>query len=180
MSDSDSPIDGMYRDYGGIVGRLSEAGEVSLLSSADDSFRKMLLLASASYFEHRVTECVVEFVARVTSKDHVITWLVKRRVVARQYHTWFDWNQNNANQFFSMFGRACVHHMRNEVERSDFLDDSIFAFMEIGRDRNRLVHGNFGSFSLEKTSDDIYDSYRSALRFVDWVPDALWRFSSGA
>jgi hypothetical protein len=67
--------------------------------------------------------------------------------------------------------------MRSEIDRSDYLRDSIYAFMELGRDRNRLVHGNFGSFSLEKTSEDIYGAYCSAKRFVKWLPDALWSFS---
>ena len=67
--------------------------------------------------------------------------------------------------------------MKSEVDRSNHLSASIYAFMGIGRDRNRLVHGNFGSFSLEKTSEDIYGAYRSAMRFVKWLPDALWNFS---
>ena len=41
--------------------------------------------------------------------------------------------------------------------------------MEIGRDRNRMVHDDFGSFSLEKTSEEIYETYRIGSRFVDWV-----------
>ena len=106
-----------------------------------------------------MTQNVVEFVQRVTSRDHVLTWLIKRRVVARQYHTWFDWERNNANRFFSMFGESCGRYMRSEIDRSDYLRDSIYAFMELGRDQNRLVHGNFGSFSLEKTSEDIYGAY---------------------
>ena len=54
---------------------------------------------------------------------------------------------------------------------------AIEAFLEIGRERNRLVHQNFGTFTLEKTSKEIYDTYRSAVEFVEWVPRELREFS---
>ena len=66
---------------------------------------------------------------------------------------------------------------REFAEILAFLDGNQ-AFMEIGRDRNRLVHQNFGSFSLEKTSSEIYDAFRLATKFVDWFPDALREYSS--
>ena len=31
----------------------------------------------------------------------MIPSLVKNKAVSRQYHTWFDWNSNNANAFFN-------------------------------------------------------------------------------
>ena len=66
--------------------------------------------------------------------------------------------------------------MREKVRGNKDLENSIGAFIEIGRDRNRLVHENFASFSLEKTSKEIYGLYRSALKFVDWFPVEIRRF----
>jgi hypothetical protein len=57
------------------------------------------------------------------------------------------------------------------------LENSIKSFMEIGSSRNRLVHQDYGSFTLEKTSDEVYASYNSALRFVESVPLALRKCS---
>ncbi len=41
----------------------------------------------------------------------MIPSLVKNKAVSRQYHTWFDWNANNANAFFNMFGDGFRSHM---------------------------------------------------------------------
>ena len=137
----------------------------------------MLLLAAASYFERRLTEEVVLFVQDVTAKDHVVTWLIRKRVVERRYHSWFDWNRPNANLFFSMFGDSFRDDMKRIVDNDDELSASIVAFMEIGRERNRLVHQDFASFTLEKTSTEIYDAYRRATMFVEWFPRELRRYS---
>ena len=55
---------------------------------------------------------------------------------------------------------------------------SISAFLEIGRERNRLVHQDYGSFFLEKSAEEIFGLYVSAMVFVDFVPKALRDFSA--
>ena len=67
--------------------------------------------------------------------------------------------------------------MKKKVEDDEELSDAIRAFLEIGNDRNRLVHQDFGSFFLEKTAEEIYSRYRSAIKFVDAVPEALSEFT---
>ncbi len=67
--------------------------------------------------------------------------------------------------------------MKTEVARDASLGDSIHAFLEIGSGRNRLIHGDFVTFSLEKTSEEIYKLYEDAKRFVEWFPDALQKFT---
>ena len=174
----ESPVDTLHREFADLLAFLDENREVSMRNTADGNFRKALLLAAASYFERRLTNVVVVFVEEVTSSGHVVAWLVRKRVVERQYHTWFDWPSRNANRFFSMFGESFGRHMKSAVEEDDDLSSSIQAFMEIGRERNRMVHQDFGSFSLEKTAAEIYATYRSATRFVDWFPGALREYCS--
>ena len=174
-----TPVDEMHREFAELLTFLDERGEGSLRNTVDGNFRKTLLLAAASHFERRLTEGVVIFVAEVTSSDHVVAWLVRKRVVERQYHTWFDWSANNANRFFSMFGESFGRYMKGRVNQDDDLASSIKSFIEIGYDRNRMVHQDFGRFSLEKTSDEIYQSYRSGSRFVEWFPSALREYTAG-
>ena len=50
---------------------------------------------------------------------------------------------------------------------------SVAAFLELGNERNRLVHQNYATFPMEKTLDEIYLLYRRALTFVDLLPTAL-------
>ena len=171
-------VDALHQEIEDLLGFLDAAREISLRNTVDGNFRKALLLAAASNFEKRLTEGVVAFVQELTSQDHVVAWLVKQRVVVRQYHTWFDWSRPNANRFFSMFGASFSRHVQRIIDDDDGLSSSVEAFMEIGRERNRMVHDDFGSFSLEKTSEEIYKAYRIGSRFVDWVPEALREYCS--
>jgi hypothetical protein len=50
---------------------------------------------------------------------------------------------------------------------------SVRAFLELGNERNRLVHQNYATFPMEKTLDEIYALYQNAVMFVDALPSAL-------
>ncbi len=170
-------VDSLYKDFSNMLAFLEEKGEVSWSSVADENFRKVLLIAAASHFERSMTERVLNFVKQVTTENHPLTWLVHNKAVRRQYHTWFDWKARNAHQFFGLFGADFQDHMKKEVANDSDLNSAIQAFMEIGRERNRLVHEDFGNFSLEKTSEEIHRLYTEATRFVEWFPEALKTFA---
>ena len=170
-------VDRLRGEFAGLIAVLDKAGEISLRSTADDNLRKALLLAAASHFEHRITEEVLFFVSETTNDHGLTTSLVRNKAVSRQYHSWFNWDAKNANSFFALFGEEFRNFMKNKVDKDDVLDSSIRRFLEIGSIRNRLLHQDFGSFFLEKTSDEIYDLYRSAMTFVDAFPLALREFS---
>ena len=174
---SETIVDGLYKDFSAILDFLDKAGEVSWRSIANENFRKVLLIAAASRFEQSMRDVMLDFVKQTTAENHPLTWLVKKKVVDRQYHTWFSWEKRNANQFFQLFGEDFKNRMEEKVKNDSNLDSSIKAFLEIGRERNRLVHDDFGSFSLEKTYEEIYNLYSEAARFVEWFPDALKTFT---
>ena len=155
-------------------------GEISLRNSLDDNFRKILLLAAASHFERRLSGSVLEFVEGLTSSNHVLKWLIKNGVVERKYHTWFDWKAHNANKFFGLFGEDFKHHMSERVKEDAAIESAIQAFMEIGRERNRVAHEDYVSVPLEKTSQEIHQLYREAAKFVAWFPGELQAFCDGS
>jgi hypothetical protein len=66
--------------------------------------------------------------------------------------------------------------MKARVRQNEELERSVEAFMEIGRERNRLVHQDFGTFSMEKTAQEIFRLYRQALPFVETVPTVFREF----
>ena len=66
--------------------------------------------------------------------------------------------------------------MERHVAADADLRTAVSSFVEIGRDRNRLIHQDYGSFLLEKTADEIYDAYTRALIFVDGMPTFLRRY----
>jgi hypothetical protein len=166
-------IDRLYKESTAVIDTLQKAAEVSLQVSAADNLRKSLLLATASYFEHRLCTAVVEFVRDRTGGSTLVEQFVRNKAVARQYHSWFKWEDHNANHFFGLFGNEFRIAMDDRIQASDELRASIRAFLEVGNERNKLVHQDYTTFPLEKTLEEIYGLYRSALQFVELLPDAL-------
>lgn len=169
-------VDNMYSDSVDVLAFLDSKEEFERKRVAEDHFRKSLLMAAASHFERKLTECVIAFAEEVGGAGHVLVELVRRKAVERQYHKWFNWDGRNANAFFSMFGNDFRAWARNEVEADGELDGSIRDFLQIGAERNRLVHQDYGNFSMEKTAEEVYVLYQSASVFVNWVPEALRGF----
>jgi hypothetical protein len=169
-------VDSLYRDFRNLIENLDQTTNLSLRVTADDTFRKALLLASASYFEHTITTDLVEYFNEFSSKNKIAVEFLKNKAISRQYHTYFSWDKNNANTFFGLFGEDFKNFMKNEVQNNETIDESIQAFLEIGNDRNRLIHGNYGNFPLEKTADEIFSQYKKAVVFIDIFPSKLREF----
>ena len=170
-----TPVDRIYGEFVALKKHLDAQGEVSLSSSADENYRKALILSAASYFETRVCDDIQKYVEDVCEIGTLVPDLVKNKAINnRLYSTFFDWNKGtNANQFFAIFGDAFKKRMIQEVTDNNQLQLSIKAFLEVGRDRNRLVHQNFASFVLEKTAAEIFELYERARYFVDLIPTRL-------
>ena len=165
-----NPVERLHEEFEALVTHLQ--AEPSLWSTADDSFRKSLLLASASFFEFRLSKIVADFALEV-SNSSLIAGIVTKKAIHRQYHTWFDWDANNANQFYSLFGKDFMNFMKAKHASESWLNSAVSSFMELGRARNSLVHENFAAFSLEKTAAEIFVAYTSAARFVEEIPSLL-------
>jgi hypothetical protein len=80
--------------------------------------------------------------------------------------TWFD-------DYAEEVDDVQVEEYDKRVKESDRLRSSVQAFLEVGNERNKLVHQDFATFSMEKTLDEIYGLYQNALVFVDFLPLAL-------
>lgn len=163
---SPTPVDRLYDESASVIRALGQS-EPSLAVAAGDSFRKALVLAAASHFEHRISSCVLEFIRERANGSGLVVAFVNNKTVSRQYHTWFKWDDTNANQFFGLFGSEFKQMMGERIRASEELKNSIRAFLEVGNERNKLVHQDFASFSLEKTLDEIYELYCHSLLFVE-------------
>lgn len=166
-------VDRIHQEFKDLISYLDQRSELSLRSTVDENFRKALLLAAASYFEHRIVSDITVFVIEVSGENSLLIEFVKNKAINRQYHSLFKWDDKNANHFFGLFGTSFKSFITQELKNDEQLDLSIKAFLEIGRERNRLVHQDFGTFTLEKTSDEIYELYKTALVFVDTIPIKL-------
>lgn len=163
----------LHQSLRGITDILLEKAEPSLISDLDDIARKTVLVSAASYFETTLTNAVHSFCVECSNKNTLVPSIVRAKAINRQYHTWFSWESNNANSFFSLFGDDFKNYMSERISKDDNLEESIRAFMEIGRERNRLIHGDFSTFQLEKTAEEIHGLYEKALHFVSSVPVEL-------
>lgn len=173
----EGPVGRLHDEFSSLQRFLNENGAPQHLSAIEDVFPKTMLLAAASYFESRLSEEVERIAVDATTDDHVLVWLVRRGATNRQYHTWFDWKARNANRFFQLFGDGFKARAEESVNSNDRLKQSVADFLEIGRERNSLVHDNFGDFALDKTADDVVALYNSAKVFVDWFPTAVRQYS---
>lgn len=168
-------VDEIHKEFSELLEFLSESGEISFRISVEDHFRKLLLVAAASYFEKYLTASVIDF-AKERIKGIALVSLIENKAVSRQYHNWFNWKAANVNQFFSLFGSEFKEYAEAKVKDDDEIRRSITSFIEIGRGRNLVVHNDFGSFPLEKTSKEIYDLYLCARKFVEWFPGIMRSF----
>ncbi len=166
-------VDRLYSEFQQLVEHLDKAVEPSLCSTAEDNFRKSLLLAAASYFEARLSSDLLSFVDDASNKNELVTEFVRTQAISRKYFSLFVWESGNANKFFSCFGSSFGTFMKAEVKSDENLAGAIKAFIEIGSERNRLVHQNFGTFTLEKTAEEIFALYKTAVGFLDVIPNKL-------
>jgi len=172
-----SIVDRLNTEFSDILSEV-DSQQPTLSITASDTFRKNLLLAAASYFEDRITTIIKSHVHSATNGNSIIESLVIKKAISRQYHTMFNWNVANANTFFAIFGDDFCDYAKKIVKEDEELASSIKAFLEIGSERNRLVHQNFGQFALEKDVTEIFDLYKKARIFVESIGPMLDNFSA--
>ena len=169
----ETAVDRIHSEYSDVFRFLQLSVEISLPTAMDTNSRKYLLLAADSYFENRIAEDVLGYCQEVVGKNTLVPSLIQNKAISRQYHTCFDWDRDTASKFFGLFGPKFRSHMEDLSKADEALRKSIKDFMEVGRDRNRLVHQDFATFPLEKTTDKIYQQYKSALAFVEIIAKEL-------
>jgi hypothetical protein len=171
------PVEKLYEEGNSAKVYLTAKGEISLSISVENSLRKSLVLASASYFEHEITKQILEYTRSQTTNCKIISFL-SNKALSRQYHTFFQWDGKNVNSFLGLFGEDFKGSFQAKIKNSATLEASLKKFLELGNERNRLVHQNFANYSLEKTSDEIKKSHIEAKGFVNEFSSALYEAES--
>ena len=164
-----SIIDKIYAEHQALEHYLTENAQPSFGQAVADDFRKLLALSVASFFEHTLTEAILNFCTVKAAGDPGLVCFVRMKAVERQYSTYFQWDQKTPNSFCSLFGEPLGASMKNDVKNKPELKAACAAFLELGALRNRLVHQNFASFPFEKTAEEVYEEYKSGSKFVDYI-----------
>jgi hypothetical protein len=177
-----SIVDRLYIEYIDIISFLNKESQPSLSSDTDKYFKKVILLSSASFFEHEIQNILITFVKESTNDDLRIINLLKKKAIGGNYHTFFAWGEKNnpnkpgknANTFFSLFGNDFKIEVQEEIKNDEKLSKSIKSFLEIGHLRNILVHSNFAAYNLDnKTTEELYTLHKESILFIDFIGDKL-------
>lgn len=167
-----SIVDRIYQDNLELLDFLEKQNEPSFMVQFNTVFTKTLLLSAASYFEHEICRMIQAFIERKAQNDECVISILKKKAIERQYHTYFswkDWEKGNANSFFSLFGEVFKEKRSLEINSNSNLKTAVKAFLEIGNERNKLVHQNFADCTIEKTAEEVYKLYQHAILFIDFL-----------
>lgn len=171
-------IDTLYAEYLDIVSFLNDKSQPSLSSDTDRYFKKIIVLSSASFFEHEIQNILVNFISMSTNDNLKLINLLKKKAIGGNYHTFFAWGEKNnpdkpgknANVFFSLFGDDFKIEVQEIIKNNENLSGSIKAFLEIGHLRNILVHSNFAAYNLDnKTTEEIYELHKKSVDFIEFI-----------
>lgn len=164
-----TPIQKLIDNYCELYNFLVKQGEISQSIQVNEHYRKILLLSCASYYERQITQIIKDFIVLKTEDDRIISF-VNNKAINRQYHTYFQWEQtNNINHFLGLFGTEFKKVISEEIKSSDELSKQISSFLEIGAERNKMIHQNFLEYQLEKTFDEIVILHNDALEFINYI-----------
>ncbi len=166
----------VHRLHADIRNFLLEHGELSYASAIEEVTPKVLLLAAASLFEDLLTRAILDFVDGEASP--LVREFVRRKALERQFHALFDWDRGNANRFWAFFGPDFANYAKELVAADQELDASVRAFIEVGSLRNQMVHGNYVTFELLKTADEVLASAALAHSFISRLPSILNGFDN--
>ncbi len=166
-------IERQYQDSQELYNYLLGKGEISFATYIDSVYKKVLVLSAASYFESRISELISKYAAKASGADKRIVNLIESKVIERQYHTLFDWKANNTNAFWKLFGESTKDNVRQQINGDEELKVAEQCFINLGRQRNLLVHENFAEFDVNITVEEIYDKYRKACNFISLIETVL-------
>lgn len=163
-----SPIQSFINDYQELYTFLTSQGKISESIEVNDHYRKILLLSCASYYESQITNIIQEFIKKNSTDERVFDFL-NNKAIQRQYHTLFNWKETNINSFLGLFGSDFKQRISNEIKASEDLQKQVKAFLEIGNERNKMVHGNFLEYQLEKTIEEISSLHNEATKLIEYI-----------
>jgi len=163
-------IDRLYSDFENLHRFLIDKKEIDYANFLEDSFRKNLLIASASFIEDAIQQILIDFF-KSSTKDEIIVNFLEKKAISRQYHTYFDWNSSNVNSFLRLFGKEFKNKF--DSQKNEKIENYIKSFIELGRLRNELVHKNFINYTLEKTTKEIKELFDNSYQFTIFFQESL-------
>ena len=166
------PIQTLVNEYQDLHTFLSAQSEISHASAVDNHFRKVYLMSCASYYEKEISEVIEKF---VLPTDPRIANFVRHYALKDKFFVHFNLRSSSANikDFLSLFGPDFKSEINNQIKQNNTLEQQVFAFYEIMRLRNNMVHDNFLTYNLEKTFNEIHELNLKAIEFIAFLKNIL-------
>ncbi len=164
------PIQKFIDEYDELYKTLISQNQISMAINISEHYRKVLLLSCASYYESQITDTIQEFV-KSNSGDARIYCFLNNKAIKRQYHTFFNWDDNNISQFLGLFGSDFKDKIKSEIKKDPELTQNIKDFLAVGNERNKMVHENFLEYKLDKTFEEIVNLHKSAIKFIEYIKE---------
>ncbi|NJO84754.1 MAG: hypothetical protein HC828_19630, partial [Blastochloris sp.] len=89
-------VERIYKELSSIEEIIAEKQSPSDLTAFQANSAKILLLASASYFERRICKDIQEYARELVKVDHIPEF-IHNQGLSRKYHALFAWEVSNAN-----------------------------------------------------------------------------------
>ena len=105
MTFESTAIDRFHTEFQDIVESIDQT-EIHLRNTAEETLSKTLLVAAASHFERELTELIRRTVSIHSGGSEVIQEFVQNKAIKRQYHSYFQWDTQKANNFFGLFEKT--------------------------------------------------------------------------
>lgn len=141
----------------------------SFISSYKDMYRKVFIIACANAFERHLCRILPELFSCNSFLQHFI----QKQALDRKYHTLFAWKENNANQFYGLFGKEFKKQMGTILEANTAIKEGETSFMAIGRYRNLVAHEGFDTNPFNEDIDSIKNKFDEALAFYKCLLNEL-------
>lgn len=165
-------IESLYKEYEELIEFCRANGQISFEMYINDTYKKSLLLSAASYFETIIIKIIHDFAEGKSRKNLSLVSFIDNKALKRQYHTFFDWDGNNTNQFLGLFGDKFKQEAKKQIQEKGLVEAE-HAFIAIGRERNLLAHQNYIEATINDTFEEIYGKYKSACEFVELISQLL-------
>lgn len=170
-------IERVYEELVEIRKIVISSNDASAIADYGAYSAKVLLLAVASYFERMVISAIQKYLNN-SIKSTPIRHFSFHQAVERKFFNFFDFSSNakNINKFISVFGDDFSLWATNDLKIQGIGQEIQVEFLGLCRLRNSLVHENYATYLINKTLDEIKESFDKASKVVFWINEAFDKF----
>ena len=150
---------------------VPQAGAAVLVNTRS-AFAKAMVLAAGNWLERRTVEALLGYAKSASSKETLV-FLVRTRVLDRQFHTLFDWKSGKVNSFLGNFGSDFKRKVQEAANENEDVLRASLDFMELVAERNVLAHDIRISDEAQFTPSQVRTKFYNAAGWVSWIGQFL-------